>query len=141
MNIFQISSNLISPILEKDIHVLHLTKNEYSSPNDVLCQIWLKLNQLFWIKRFYRYLFLEKVMPFIWMNRIPSIFIPFMLCAKFCWDWASSGEENKNCYNEDYTDRQTADNNWSEKPSVQKSYKGLDWNWSPFSEQIYSLYQ
>ena len=32
---------------------LHLDKLEFSSPKNVLCQVWLKLAQLFWRKKFF----------------------------------------------------------------------------------------
>ena len=36
--------------------VLHLNKLESSSPKDALCQVWLKLAQWFWRRRFLNFL-------------------------------------------------------------------------------------
>ena len=82
---------------------LHLNKLEFHSPKDALCQVWLKLAQWFWRKRFLNfinvfllfrnYLLLKKGGPFIWTNLNPLH--PRMLCAKFGWNWPSgSGEKD-----------------------------------------------
>ena len=65
------------------------------------CQVWLKLTQWFWRRRFFKIinvflLFrnhhpLEKGEPFIWTNLNPLH--PKMLCAKFGWNWSSCSEE------------------------------------------------
>ena len=34
---------------------LHLNKLESPSPKDALCQVWLKLAQLFWRRRFFKF--------------------------------------------------------------------------------------
>ena len=72
--------------------VLHLIKLESPSPKDALCQVWLKLAQWFWIRRFYfRYFIIispwKRVGPFIWTNLSPHH--PKLLCAKFGWNWLS----------------------------------------------------
>ena len=67
------------------------------SPKDDLCQVWLKLAQLFWRIGF--------------LNLNP--FYPRMLCAKFGWSWPiGSGEEEedgnvKNLQRDRRTDRLT----------------------------------
>ena len=38
--------------LYENLWVLHLNKLESPSPKDALCQVWLKLVQWFWIRRF-----------------------------------------------------------------------------------------
>ena len=38
--------------LYKNVLVLHLNKLESPSPKDALCQVWLKLTQWFWGRRF-----------------------------------------------------------------------------------------
>ena len=77
-------------------------KLESPWPKDALCQVWLKLVQWFWRRRFLNfvnvfslfrnYLPLEKGGPFICSNLNPLQ--PRMLCAKSGWNWLSgSGEE------------------------------------------------
>ena len=34
---------------------LHLNKQEFPSPKDALCQVWLKLAQWFWRRRFFNF--------------------------------------------------------------------------------------
>ena len=118
---------------------LHLNKLESPSPKDTLCQVWLKLAQWFWRRRFFyfvnvfslfrNYLPFEKAGPFIWTNLNPLH--PGMLCAKFGWNWPiGSGEEDENVKSlqtdrqtdrqtdgrtDGRTDRQTTDDRWSEK--------------------------
>ena len=81
-----------------------LNKLESPSLKDTLCQIWLKLAQLFWRRRvlnfinvfslFRNYISLwKRAVPFIWKNLNPLH--PGILCAKFGWNWPSgSGEQN-----------------------------------------------
>ena len=82
---------------------LHLKKLESLSPKDALCQVWLKLAQWFWRRRFFNfvnvfsifrnYLPLEKGWA-IYLDNLISPH-PLMLCAKFGWNWLSgSGEED-----------------------------------------------
>ena len=49
MNIILIFCNYFP--LERDV-ALHLYKRKFPSPKDALCQIWLKLGQQFWRRRF-----------------------------------------------------------------------------------------
>ena len=44
---------IISP--GKKVGALHLNKLESSSPKDTLCQVWLKLAQWFWRRRFFNF--------------------------------------------------------------------------------------
>ena len=97
-----------------------LNKIESHSPEDALCQVWLKLAQWFW-RRFFNFfnvflLFLndlpwKRAGPFIWRNL--NLLHPRMLCAKFGWNWPSgSWEEVKNresLQTDRQTDRQTDD--------------------------------
>ena len=50
LNVFLLFRNYLP--LEKD-RALHLNKLQFSSPKDALCQIWLKLAQWFWRRRFF----------------------------------------------------------------------------------------
>ena len=75
-----------------------------SSPKNALCQNWLKLAQLFWRRRIFKFrqcifvIFViispwRRVGSFFWINLNPLH--PRMLCAKFGWNWLSgSGEED-----------------------------------------------
>ena len=85
-----------------------LNKIKSHSPKDALCQVWLKLAQWFWRRRFLNfvnvfllfrnYLPLEKGWALL-MNKLDS-FHPRMLCAKFGWNWLSgSGEDFLNFVN------------------------------------------
>ena len=77
--------------------VIHFNEYKSSSPENALCQVWLKLAQLFWRKRFLNfvnifsllcyYLPLEKSMVLCLKNLNPLY--PRMLCAKFGWNWPS----------------------------------------------------
>ena len=49
VNVFSLFRNYLP--LEKSM-ALHLNKFESPSPNDALCQVWLKLVQWFWRRRF-----------------------------------------------------------------------------------------
>ena len=74
-------------------------KLESSSPKDNLCQVWLKMAQWFFRRRFLKVLHvfllftnsiispMRRVWPFIWTNLNPLH--PRMLCAKFGWSWTS----------------------------------------------------
>ena len=105
VNAFSLFRNYLS--LEKD-RALHLNKLEspsfknalWESPsiNDALCQIWLKLAQWFWRRRFFFILSMyfryfvhispwKRVELLIWTNLNPLH--PRMLCAKFGWNWLS----------------------------------------------------
>ena len=53
VNVFFLFHNYLP--LEKG-GVLHLNKFESPSPKDALCQVWLELAQLFWIRRFLKLL-------------------------------------------------------------------------------------
>ena len=117
--------------LEKG-RALNLNKLESPSPNDALCQVWLKLAQWFWRRSFFNfinlfllfsnYLPLKKAGSFFWTNLNPLH--PRMLCAKFGWNWLSgSGEEVENKYTDrpkdgrtdGRTNRQMTDDRRSEK--------------------------
>ena len=50
VNVFLLSRNHLP--LEKGL-ALHLNKLESPSPKDALCQVWLKLAQRFWRRRFF----------------------------------------------------------------------------------------
>ena len=52
-NIFLLFRNYLP--LEKD-RALHLNKLESPSPKDALCQVWLKLAQWFWRRRFFNFI-------------------------------------------------------------------------------------
>ena len=77
--------------LEK-VSALHLNKFKSLSPNDALCQVWLKLAQWFWRRRFLNfvnvisripyYLPLEKGSTFIRSKTIKPLHSR-MPCAKF----------------------------------------------------------
>ena len=81
---------------------LDLNKLVSPSSKDTLYQVWLKLAQWFWRRRFFKIvnvfsLFLiispwKRVGPLIWTNLYPLH--PRILCTKFGWNWPSgSGEE------------------------------------------------
>ena len=82
---------------------LQLKKLKFPSPKDDLCQVWLKLAQWFWRRRFLNFVkylsyFIiispwKRVGPIIWTNLNPLH--PRMLCATFGWNWLSgTGEED-----------------------------------------------
>ena len=84
--------------------VLHLKKLESPSPKDALCQVWLKLAQWFWRRRFYNlvnvFSLFRNYLPLelggaLHLNKLESPSPIRMLCAKFGWNWPSgSGEED-----------------------------------------------
>ena len=53
VNVFSLFQNYLH--LEKG-RAFHLNKLESSSPKDALCQVWLKLAQWFWRKRFFNFI-------------------------------------------------------------------------------------
>ena len=81
--------------LEKDV-AIHLNKQEFPSPMAALYQVWLKLAEFFWRRRYFeimlslyfRYLVIispwNKAWPFIWTNL--NSLQPRNLCAKFGWN-------------------------------------------------------
>ena len=82
-----------------------MNKFESPLPKDALCEVWLKLAQWFWRRRFFNfvnvfllfrnYLPLEKGGSFICSNLSPLH--PRMHCAKFGRNWPSGfGEEDEN---------------------------------------------
>ena len=84
---------------------LHLYKLESTLPKDASWQVWLKLAQWFWRRRFLNfvnifllfcyYLPLGKGIVLCWTNLNPLH--PRMLCTKFDLNWHSgSGEEEEN---------------------------------------------
>ena len=83
VNVFSLFRNYLS--LEKG-GALHLNKLESPSPKDALCQVWLKLAQCFWRKR--------------WK------------CEKFT-DTQTDRQTDRRT--DRRTDRQTTDDRWSEK--------------------------
>jgi len=52
VNVFSLFCNYLP--LEKD-RALHLNKLESPSPKDALCQVWMKLAQWFWRRRFFNF--------------------------------------------------------------------------------------
>ena len=58
---------------------LHLNKLESPSPKDALCQVWLKLAQWFWRKRFLNFVNVFSLLRIIspWKKAGPFIWIPF----------------------------------------------------------------
>ena len=52
VNVFSLFHNYLH--LEKGV-ALHLNKLEYPSTKDALCQVWLKLAQWFWRRRFFNF--------------------------------------------------------------------------------------
>ena len=82
-----------------------LNKLEFPSSKNAVWQDWLKLDQWFWRRRFFKvfnvfYYFtiispLRRAWSFIWKNL--NFFYPSMTCAKFGSNWLSgSGEEDEN---------------------------------------------
>ena len=87
VNVFSLFRNYF-PLEKGGAH--HLNKLESPSPNDALCQIWLKLAQWFWkrlfnsvnvLSLFCNYLPLEKGGTLLLYKLNPLH--PMMLCAKF----------------------------------------------------------
>ena len=123
--------------LYENLLVLHLNKLESPSPKDALCQVWLKLAQWFWRRRFFNFvnvfklfyncLHLEKEGPYIWTKLNPVY--PRMHCAKFGWNGPSgSGEEDEYVKSlwQGWRKRQgTTDKFWSEK-----AYLSLRLRWA-----------
>ena len=78
---------------KKDV-VLHLNKFQSRLPWDVLSQIWLKLIQSLWRKRFlnvvnvFFLILLFSMLLFIWTNL--NSLDPRMICAKFGWNRQTS---------------------------------------------------
>ena len=97
--------------LEKGMS-LYLNKLESSSPENVLCQVWLKLAQLFW-RRFFKISLFRNFLPVkkgvvLNLNKLESS-RPSLLCAKFGWNWpCGSGEVDENVKSL-RTDGQTVD--------------------------------
>mgnify|MGYP003683194777 CR=1 FL=1 len=135
--------------------VLYLSKLEFPSPKDALCQVWLKLAQWFWRRRFLHfvnlfslfrnYLPLEKERTFIWTNLNPLL--PRMHYAKFGWNWPSgSGEKDKNVKSlrqqrRRRQRRHTTDKFWSEKLTWTLGSGELNFMISNFSHfQTFSVF-
>ena len=109
-----------------------ISKIESTSPKDALCQVWLKLAQWFWRKRFlnilsmnFRYFFIifpfKGVWPFIWTNLNPLH--PMMLCDMFGWNCPSGSvkeDENVKSLRKRWT-RTNFDQKSSLKPSAHVS--------------------
>ena len=100
VHVFSLFCNYLPLVKDR---ALHLIKLESTSPKDALCQVWLKLAQWFWRKRFFKFInvfshfrnYLPLNWPFIWTN-LNSLH-PRILCAKFCWNWPTcSGEKDFN---------------------------------------------
>ena len=75
LNVFLLFPNYLP--FEKGV-ALHLNKIEFPSPKDALCQVWLKLVQCFWRRRFLKVLF-PQLSP-LWEGFGPSFeqtLIPF----------------------------------------------------------------
>jgi hypothetical protein len=96
-----ITLSLLSPL--ENSYPLHFKKIESPSPKDNSCQVWLKLAQWFWRRRFLNdtthfYIFviispLKRTWPFIWTNL--NSFHPRIICTKFYSIWpAGSGEDD-----------------------------------------------
>jgi hypothetical protein len=82
---------------------LHLYKLKFPSPKDDLYQVWLKLVQWFWRRRFLNDstqfdIFaiispLKRTWPFIWTSL--NFLFSRIMCTKFDWIWgAGSGEKD-----------------------------------------------
>ena len=114
--------------LEKG-RALHLNKPKSPSPKDALCQVWLKLAQLFWRRRFLNfinlfslfrnYLPLEKGRA-LHLNKLESHSPKDALCQVWLklaqWFWRRRWKCEKFTGQTDgQTDRQTTDDRWSEK--------------------------
>ena len=126
VNVFLLFRNYLP--LEKG-RALHLNKAESPSPKDALCQVWLKLAQWFWRRRFFFILSMffhyfviispwKRAGPFIWTNL--NLLHQRVLCAKFGWNWSiGSGEEDENVKSLRWQQRRrwTTDKFWSEKLS------------------------
>ena len=101
INVFSLFRNYLP--LEKGV-VLHLNKLESFSSKETLCQVWLKLAQWFFRRRFFYFVSLyfgyfliispwKSAWPFILTNL--NLPYPRMLCASFGWNWSGcSGEED-----------------------------------------------
>ena len=73
------------------------------SPKDALCQVWLKLAQWFWRRRFFNFVnvffpTISYICNYLALEKGGALHLntlyPRMLCAKFGWNWLSgSGEE------------------------------------------------
>ena len=97
VNVFSVFRNYLS--LEKG-GVLHLNKLELPSPKDAICQVWLKLAQWFWSKRFlnlvnvvslfHNYLPLEKGGA-LYLNKLESPLPKNVFCQVYLklaqWFW------------------------------------------------------
>ena len=90
VNVFRYLCNYLP--LEKG-GALHLNKIEFQSPKDVLCQVWLKLAQWFWRRRFLNivniamsnYLPLEMGVA-LHLKKTWFFLNPRMFCAKLIWN-------------------------------------------------------
>ena len=78
------------PPLEKGVG-LHLNKFVSPTPKDALCQVWLKLAQWFWGRRFLSVgnLFLHLLLSYtLGEGHGPTTSHHIeLLCAKFSWNW------------------------------------------------------
>ena len=95
--------SLSSPLDKKGV-TLHLNKLEFPSPKDASHQVWLKLAQRFWRRRFSKFINVfslffviispwKKMWPSIWRNLNPLY--TRMLCVKIGWNCLrdSGGED------------------------------------------------
>jgi hypothetical protein len=86
----------------------HMNKSESPSPKDDLDQVWLKLVQWFWRRRFFFFVFsvyfyiFAIISPWKWPMVIKRTnlnpLLPRMIWTKFGWNWpCGSGEEDFFC--------------------------------------------
>ena len=111
---------ILSTFFRYFIIISPLNNHKSPSPKDALCQVWLKLVELFW-RRFLNFVkeisvvrnylpFKKRLVPFIQTNFIPLY--RRMLGTYFGWHWPSGSGEEENVKSLK-TDRLT-DNNRSE---------------------------
>ena len=117
-NLFLLFPNYL--LFKKDL-ALYLNKLESSSPRDTLCQVWLKLTQWFWLRRFLKVVDLfslfPKYLPFgkgvvLHLNKLETPSPRDTLCqvwlklAQFRWAKNFMTKQRQ---------RQTTDKFWSER--------------------------
>ena len=111
--------------LEKG-RALHLNKLESPLTNDALCQVWLKLAQWFWRRKFFKFsqcILAILTGPFFWTNLNPLY--TRMLCAKFGWKPVVLGKKMKmwKVYDNDNHDGQG-------QILIRKAYLSLQLRWA-----------
>ena len=140
VNVFSLFLNYLP--LEKG-GALHLNKVEYPSPKDAMCQIWLKLAQWFWRRRFFYFInvfsLFRNYRNFekggdLHLNKLESPSSKDVVC-QFGWNWPSGSREEdenvKSLQTDRRTDRQTDD----VRQVIRKAHLSFQLRWAKNTNQ------